>query len=138
MIYLTLFESPALGSDGSAVFSDRVWAVLGSSLCLTRRQIQVLREVFDDSTEYMMAANLGISIRTVRSHLGCIYRKLGARGRVALALCVTSEFIRLFGDPALDAPTTAPTPGSDRCVRQRPVRPGAPGLPLGGMRIPPW
>jgi DNA-binding CsgD family transcriptional regulator len=136
MIYLTLFECPALGSDGSAIFSDRVWAVLGGALDLTSRQVQILREVFDDSTESMMAANLGVSIRTVRSHLARIYDKLGAQDRVSLALRVATEFVRLFGDPTRETTIAVPAPGTDRLARWRPSRPDTPGLLLRHRSIP--
>lgn len=136
MIYLTLFECPALGSDGSAIFSDRVWAVLGGALGLTSRQVQILREVFDDSTESMMAANLGISICTVRSHLARIYDKLGAQDRGALALRVATEFICLFGDPMRDSPAVVPTPGTDLLARWRSSRQLEPGLLLRHRRTP--
>jgi len=137
MILLTLFERTALGSDGSAIFSDRVWVVLGDTLGLTETQLQIIRAVFDESTEYAMAANLGVSIDKIRSELSHIHRKLGTQDRVELALLVMAEFIRLFGDPEADPPSVTPAPGIRCFNRRRRPRPAAPGLPLRGAGRPP-
>ncbi|MEI6655872.1 MAG: helix-turn-helix transcriptional regulator [Verrucomicrobiota bacterium] len=136
MILLTSSERTPLGSDGSAIFSERVWAVLGDALCLAKIQVQILRAVFDDSSECGMAASLGVSILTVRSHLGRIRRKLGARTRVELALRVATEFIRLYGDPEVGASSDGSASGTDRRARRRHSRPALPGVPVGRRRPP--
>ena len=136
MILLTTFEGAALGSDGSAIFSDRVWAVLGDALCLTKIQIRILRAVFDDSTECGIAANLGIPIPKVRTHLGRIRRKLGARTRVELALRVATKFIRLYGDPEVAPSADGSASGTSRRERRLHSRPAVPRLPLGRRRPP--
>ena len=51
---------------------------------LTSRELEVARLVADGSTNAVIGARLGISERTVTSHLDHIYTKLGIRSRAAL------------------------------------------------------
>ena len=56
---------------------------------LTRREIQVLRQVAGGATNKEIAAHLGIAVSTIERHLVNLYTKIGARGRadaVAYAL----------------------------------------------------
>ena len=120
------------------MFSDSVWAVLGDTLCLTGRQRQILRAVFDDATDAAMANGLGISIRTVRIHLGHMFRKLGVVDRAELVLHVVAEFIRLFGDPEAGLPADWRTFDGARLDRHLDGRTPLPGLPWGALRNPIW
>jgi DNA-binding CsgD family transcriptional regulator len=138
MILPTFFDAPAGVSDGSAMFSDRVWAVLGDTLCLTGRQRQILRAVFDDATDAAMASGLGISIRTVRSHLGHMFRKLGVADRAELVLQVVAEFIRLFGDPDAGLPAEWRSPAGARLDCQLDDRAPSPAWPWSAPRSPTW
>jgi DNA-binding CsgD family transcriptional regulator len=65
---------------------------------LSRRQIQIIRAVFDDDKEATMAAALGISTHTVHTHLERIYRRLEIHDRVELVLLILAEFLRLTAD----------------------------------------
>lgn len=80
---------------GSAMLSDRAWAVIADSLGLTRRQIQIVRLVLDDATELAMAGTLGVSMHTVHTHLDRIHKKLGVHSRVELVVLLLDEFLRL-------------------------------------------
>jgi len=53
---------------------------------LTRRELQVLREVVAGYTNKEIAERIGISENTVKAHLAHIFDKLGASNRVELAL----------------------------------------------------
>jgi DNA-binding NarL/FixJ family response regulator len=53
---------------------------------LTRRELQVLREVVAGYTNKEIAARIQISENTVKAHLTHIFDKLGASNRVELAL----------------------------------------------------
>jgi DNA-binding CsgD family transcriptional regulator len=48
---------------------------------LTDRERDVLHRLVGGSTNREIADELGISVRTVESHLGNLYGKLGVRGR---------------------------------------------------------
>jgi DNA-binding NarL/FixJ family response regulator len=53
---------------------------------LSAREMEVLRSVAQGLTNYQVAANLGISVRTVEAHLTHIYAKLGVGSRTEAAL----------------------------------------------------
>ncbi|WP_235871259.1 LuxR C-terminal-related transcriptional regulator [Rhodococcus spongiicola] len=72
------------GSRGS--FADRVWASLPKTAVattekLTRRELQLLAELPTWRTAEEIAADLCVSVNTVKTHLRGIYRKLGVTTR---------------------------------------------------------
>lgn len=72
---------------------------------LTTRETEVLATVAEGLTAGQIAARLGIAERTVGTHLGRIYSKLGVNGRIA-ALSVASRHGVLTGPTAtLGSPT---------------------------------
>lgn len=61
----------------SVILSAQAWQQLARSLRLTKREIQIVRGIFDDQTELAIAANLGISTHTVHTHVERLHRKRG-------------------------------------------------------------
>jgi DNA-binding CsgD family transcriptional regulator len=59
---------------------------------LTRRELEVLAELAQEKTNKEIACKLAISPETVKFHLENSTRKLGVRGRRALAM----EYRQLF------------------------------------------
>jgi DNA-binding CsgD family transcriptional regulator len=59
---------------------------------LTDREIQILALVATGATNGAIGARLGIGSDTVRKHLGNVFRKTGARDRVAAA----RHFVRFY------------------------------------------
>ncbi len=53
---------------------------------LTVREITILFELRQDKLDKEIADSLGISIHTLRVHMGNIFRKLGVRTRVGAAV----------------------------------------------------
>ena len=51
---------------------------------LTNREIEILRAIVNDDTEYAIAMDLGISEHTVRTHVKNIYKKLQVHSRGAV------------------------------------------------------
>ncbi|MBL1215135.1 MAG: response regulator transcription factor [Ignavibacteriae bacterium] len=51
---------------------------------LTDREIEILKAIVQDDTEYAIAMDLGISQHTVRSHVKNIYKKLQVHSRTAV------------------------------------------------------
>ena len=90
-------ESRRRIAAGSAIFSNPVWVEIGSSLHFTFRELQIIRALFDDKTEYATAADLGISVHTVHTHLERLRHKLRVNDRAGLILQVIQEFIDLTG-----------------------------------------
>ena len=89
---------------GSAIFSQKVWAEIAQSLRLTRRELEIVRGVFDDRTELAIAADLGISSHTVHTHIDRLRRKLSVVDRATLILLVVEEFLRLTRAPGSELP----------------------------------
>jgi two-component system response regulator DegU len=52
---------------------------------LSSRELEILRLIVNDISSQAIAQELGISQRTVESHLGRIYAKLGVPSRMAAA-----------------------------------------------------
>lgn len=69
---------------------------------LSRHEFAVITLVSSDRTTKEIAADLGISINTVKYHLTNIYRKLGAHSRVG---ALNSYYQLLRGSPAAGAKT---------------------------------
>jgi DNA-binding CsgD family transcriptional regulator len=101
------------------MLSDAAWAVIARSLNLPQRQLEIIRAVFDDATEYTIAQNLGISPHTVHTHLERIHHKLGVHDRVELVLLVLAEFLRLTADAASDLPPVCGRRAAGECPFQR-------------------
>jgi DNA-binding CsgD family transcriptional regulator len=102
------------GSPGSAVFPDQVWHRIARRLRLSPRESEIVRRVFDDQTEYTIAADLGISPHTVHTHFERLHKKLGVTDRVQLVLSITQEFVRLKAPPqqAPALPSNRARPGA--------------------------
>ena len=71
--------------------ADNVEAEVSTEPVLTPREAEVLGVAAEGLTARQIGHRLGVRERTVTTHLGRIYRKLGAPGRVA-ALTAASEF----------------------------------------------
>jgi DNA-binding NarL/FixJ family response regulator len=71
--------------------ADNVERNVSTEPVLTQREVEVLVVAAEGLTARQIGHRLGVRERTVTTHLGRIYRKLGATGRVA-ALATASEF----------------------------------------------
>jgi DNA-binding NarL/FixJ family response regulator len=91
-------------ASGSAIFSERAWDEVARKLGLSPRELDILRGMFDGLTESAIAAELSISLRTVRTHVERLHRKLHVTHQVALVLRVIVEFLSLAGAPGSGVP----------------------------------
>jgi DNA-binding CsgD family transcriptional regulator len=94
---LPVFEPGNLRRRSSAThcgLDDADWHELNAALRLTNRELEVIKSVFHAQTEAGIAVELGISINTVHTHLGRVYKKLGVQSAAGLILRVFSEFIQ--------------------------------------------
>jgi DNA-binding NarL/FixJ family response regulator len=66
----------------------QVDAAAGPFDALTGREAEIAARVGDGHSNKVIAADMGISERTVKAHLNNIFRKTGIRNRVQLALAV--------------------------------------------------
>jgi pimeloyl-ACP methyl ester carboxylesterase/DNA-binding CsgD family transcriptional regulator len=69
---------------------------------LSPREIDVLRLAADGRTNEQIAAQLGLSVRTVERHLSNVYSKLGVTGKAARAAAVSELLRRDLGVAAVD------------------------------------
>ena len=84
--------SPCLGAR---LLGETAWARVARSLGLSPRELQIVRNVFDDATEQAIAANLGCSPHTIHTHFERLHRKLGVQTRAQIILRVMQEFLAL-------------------------------------------
>jgi DNA-binding CsgD family transcriptional regulator len=103
------------------MFSEQAWEKIGRSLRLSGRELEIVRQVFDDRTEFAIANNLHLSTHTVHTHCERLYHKLQVTNRVKLVLRVTNEFIALTFSPEGNLPPICATQASGRC----PLQPGS-------------
>lgn len=108
--------------SGSAIFSGRAWSALSRSLWLSRRELQIVRGVFDDLTEFAIAADLHISTHTVHTHFERLHRKLAVVDRVSLVVRVVEEFLKLTTLPGSLMPPLCATRAAGRCPLLRATR----------------
>ena len=100
---------------GSAMLSNKVWDEVGRSFRLTKRELQIVRGIFDDQTEFAIASDLGISPHTVHTHIERLRRKLAVVDRVAIVLEVLQEFLRLTSAPGSSLPPICAARASGLC-----------------------
>ncbi|MGD0744886.1 MAG: helix-turn-helix transcriptional regulator [Verrucomicrobiota bacterium] len=101
------------------MFSEQAWKEIARSLKLSGRELQILRDVFDDQTEFTIAANLGVSPHTIHTHCERLYRKLGVSDRVKLVLRVMDEFLALTATPGTVLPPVCANFAIGRCPLRR-------------------
>ncbi len=99
----------------SSVFPEEVWVAVGRSLDLTAREVEIVQAVFDDRTEFGIAAELGISPHTVHTHIERLHHKLGVVDRVTMVLRVVQEFLKLTGEPGSHFPPICGKRAAELC-----------------------
>ena len=77
------------GPCGAGIFDEATWRSVAVLLGLSTRELQVVRGVFNDGTEYAIASDLNISPHTVHTYVERLHQKLGVVDRVQLVLRVT-------------------------------------------------
>ena len=95
---------------------DRYAAVVPAwSTRLSPRETEVLRLIATGRTNAEIAADLYISVPTVKTHVAQVLRKVGARDRVALVVAAYTSGFLSVPDKASRARCTSPV----RHCRQR-------------------
>src|SRR6266568_4053733 len=85
----------ARGNLGLSLFPLSVWPLLGMALRLSRREIEIVRGVFEDRKEESIAHELGISPHTVNTYFQRLYTKLRVSSRPQLILRVIAEYLTM-------------------------------------------
>ena len=102
-------------APSSTMFSEKAWLEISRSLALSARELQIVRGVFDDRTEFAIAIDLGMSPHTVHTHIHRLHQKLAVADRVGLVLCVTNEFLALTAAPKSPLPSICSHRTAGRC-----------------------
>ena len=97
------------------MFSEQAWTEIAHSLALSPRELQIVRGVFDDRTEFALAADLGISPHTVHTHIDRLHQKLGVTDRVEVVVRIMQEFIALTIAPGTTLPSICANRAAGRC-----------------------
>jgi DNA-binding NarL/FixJ family response regulator len=104
---------------GAAMFSERAWQEIARSLKLSGQELQIVRGVFDDYTEFAIANNLNVSPHTVHTHCERLYHKLAVTDRVKLVLRVMDEFLALTVASETSLPPICANRAAGRCPLHR-------------------
>lgn len=75
----------------AAQLSAHVQAKKPNERRFTRREMQVLRLIVQGKTNQFIAAEMGVSEKTVEKYVETIYRKLGTHSRVETAVAIVRE-----------------------------------------------
>ena len=76
------------GGNPSSHLSDDQWRMIGMSLGLSPRQLQIVRCIFDGLDETAIAQALGVSSCTVHAYMDRLHKKLRLRSRCDLIVQV--------------------------------------------------
>lgn len=104
---------------GAAMFSKQAWDEIARSLKLSGRELQIIKDIFDDLTEYAIAAHYGVSPHTVHTYCERLYHKLAVNDRVKLVLRITDEFLTLTATPGYFLPSICANRSAGRCPLRR-------------------
>jgi DNA-binding NarL/FixJ family response regulator len=106
---------PPVPPVGAVLLSDVAWAEIAHSLKLSGRQLEIVRNIFDNYTEMTIASNLRVSEHTIHSHLNRVFQKLRVTTRVQLVLRVMQEILTLTKAQGSCLPPICCNYGSPRC-----------------------
>lgn len=87
----------------ACVLPDRWWPEIGAALQLSPRELEIVRLLLRGFHEPDVAKSLDISIHTVHTHLGRIYRKIGVHGLPELLVRLFAVYVDLVGDNHSDS-----------------------------------
>jgi DNA-binding CsgD family transcriptional regulator len=115
---LTFTATPLTGKlcpVGAAMFSEKAWQQITAHFGLSPRELQYVRGVFDDQTEFAIAVDLGISPQTAHVYSKRLHRKLAVNDRVNLVLRIVDEYLALTAAPGSTMPPICARRAADRC-----------------------
>jgi len=100
----------------SPLFSDGQWLRIADRLEFSRREIEIVRLVFQDAPDQAIAAELAISVNTVHTHLKRLYSKLGVTSRAGLVLQIVHEHLADLQEAEHPTPTVRLHPGARKAA----------------------
>jgi DNA-binding NarL/FixJ family response regulator len=94
---------------GRDLFLDHEWLRIAAALNLTRRQLEIVRCLFDNDVQSGIAQRLGVSEHTVHTHVERLYRKLGVSSRCELLIRLFREYLAVCSRGRRSEPALEPT-----------------------------
>ncbi len=76
---------------GHSALTSADWSLVTRVCGLSKRELAIVKLVFDDRCDTEIARALGISRHTVNTHLTRLYRKLDVHSRVQLVVRICYE-----------------------------------------------
>jgi DNA-binding NarL/FixJ family response regulator len=104
---------------GAAIFSKEAWGEIARDLKLSGRELQIIKDIFDDLTESAIAAHYGVSPHTIHTYSERLYRKLEVTNRVKLVLRIMDEFLALTTTPGSNLSPICANQFAGRCPLRR-------------------
>ena len=77
------------------MLSDHAWSEISTALDLTKRELQIVKAIFDNFSEVGIAKKFGISPHTVHTHLNRVFKKLNITTRTQLVLRIMEKLLSL-------------------------------------------
>jgi len=90
--------SARIAARGLWLESDE-WSELCRRLRLSGKESDILRGVLVDCKDHDIAAGMGISVHTLRTHVARLHLKLGVVDRVQLVCAVFQQLLHMLEDP---------------------------------------
>ncbi len=89
---------------GAAILGDAARRRIAASLRLTTRELELVRGVFNEQKRDAMAADMAVSISTIKTKMRHLFAKLGVRNRSGLMVRVFAELFALGIPPWASQP----------------------------------
>ena len=77
-----------------SLIGEAQWHSIGKALGLSAPELQIVRCLFNGKKEAATALELRISVHTVHTHIGRMYRKLGVSDRCQLLLQAVAVYLQ--------------------------------------------
>ena len=88
---------------------------MARSLKLSGRELQIVRGVFDDQKDLIIASALDISVHTIHTHFERLHHKLAITDRAQLLQRVMQEFLTLTASAENVLPPICANRATGRC-----------------------
>jgi len=98
------------------LFSDGQWLRIADRLQFSRREIEIVRLVFQDAPDQAIADQLAISVNTVHTHLKRLYSKLDVASRAGLVLQIVHEHLADLQEAEHPTPTVRLHPSARKAA----------------------
>ncbi len=70
----------------SIVFNEKEWAWFAKTCGITRRELEVMRLMFQGWDNRMISQGLNIKYNTVRAHISNMYKRAGVHNKMGLVV----------------------------------------------------